>query len=55
MNAKHKALEKAKDGKKDTFIAPGHKRRLTHRTITDDVSGRTVEFGGRANYIRKSK
>lgn len=41
---------------RDTFKAPGHKRRLTHRTITDDAGGRTVEFGGRANYLRsKSK
>lgn len=38
--------------KKDEFIAPGHKRRKTHRSITDDASGRTVEFGGRANYTR---
>lgn len=37
---------------RDTFKAPGHKRRLTHRTITDDAGGRTVEFGGRANYLR---
>lgn len=38
--------------KKDVFKAPGHSRRLTHRTITDDAGGRTVQFGGRANYHR---
>jgi len=39
----------------DTFKAPGHKRRLTHRTITDDAGGRTVQFGGKANYHRSAK